>query len=459
MKNRTSKVFYAGLFCILFGLIFNQFVIGRLLTSDGNIQSLSIQVFIIACQLTMVSIGFCLIKYQPVIPGTILRHWVLNLTLTLISLTTCLIVAELFVRALFPFSSENDTQFNLPHPVLGWVRKPGSNHIHQRFAANSQVTYNSQGWRDVEHQVKKPKGTFRILVIGDSFMEAKEVQLEQSFARQLDYQAKAAGYDVEVISMGVGGYGTLQEYLVFEEFGKQYAPDLVLLAFFMNDLGNNSSELSSSRARPQLDPNHPDQWKIIPVDYQRLKRKILTSDTRHQLKNSDWIHKLALVKLVNNVIQTRQRIKNSLSSTNWIAASQCTELPVYTRAWHTTERILTRFKTVVEAAGSQLVVFTVPAIVEVAPDDMQKALSYTEQPEKYCLEEAPSNRRLGQILKPLGVDLIDLLPDFRKANREQGISLYPIDDGHWNASGHALAAKRVLSELESSQHMAIQKSP
>jgi len=45
------------------------------------------------------------------------------------------------------------------------------------------------------------------------------------------------------VNLGVGGYGTTQAYLALREEGLRYAPDLVILAFFANDVLNNSHAL------------------------------------------------------------------------------------------------------------------------------------------------------------------------------------------------------------------------
>jgi len=81
-------------------------------------------------------------------------------------------------------------------------------------------------------------------------MEAYTAELEQSFSRQLEARARAAGYEVEILNMGVGGYDTLQEYLDFQTFGQQYAPDLVLLVFHaINDVQDNSEEPKDGQDR------------------------------------------------------------------------------------------------------------------------------------------------------------------------------------------------------------------
>jgi hypothetical protein len=87
---------------------------------------------------------------------------------------------------------------------------------------------------DYEHAIAK-RG-FRIVALGDSFFVGHEVSFEDSFLRRLEHQL-----GLEVVKLAVSNYGTIQEYRTWEEVGKKYKPDLVLLGVFVgNDLEDNA---------------------------------------------------------------------------------------------------------------------------------------------------------------------------------------------------------------------------
>ena len=103
------------------------------------------------------------------------------------------------------------------------------------------------------------------------------MNIEDAFHRQLEKFARDSGKQIEVINLGVGGYGTLQAYLALVEEGLKYSPNLVVLGFFFgNDLKNNSRtlELSSTandlkaKTRPFLLPGSPKDWHVTMVDYE-----------------------------------------------------------------------------------------------------------------------------------------------------------------------------------------------
>src|SRR6185369_14330876 len=87
------------------------------------------------------------------------------------------------------------------------------------------VQINAEGRRDLERPQQKPPGTYRILLLGDSFVEAMQVPIEQTFARGLEATLSRPGAPVEVISMGVSGYGTASQYLWYRQHGREYQPD------------------------------------------------------------------------------------------------------------------------------------------------------------------------------------------------------------------------------------------
>src|SRR5262249_41933202 len=110
-------------------------------------------------------------------------------------------------------------------------------------------------FRDLERAVRKPPGTFRVAVLGDSFIQATEVSLEDAFPMQLQTRlngCRAAGdRGVEVLGFGVRSFGTAQELLLLQNVVRQYEPHLVVLAFCAgNDVMNNSRELDGDPYKP-----------------------------------------------------------------------------------------------------------------------------------------------------------------------------------------------------------------
>jgi lysophospholipase L1-like esterase len=101
------------------------------------------------------------------------------------------------------------------------------------------VSINSDGMRDEEVLPRDTPGLFRVAVLGDSIafgwkVEADEVMTERLEAR-LNAAPEARGRVVEVLNFGVSGYSTRDEAILFDERVAGFEPDVVVLAYCMND--------------------------------------------------------------------------------------------------------------------------------------------------------------------------------------------------------------------------------
>jgi lysophospholipase L1-like esterase len=124
------------------------------------------------------------------------------------------------------------------HPLLGWEKLPGAVDEYDRDDFHVVERINSRGLRDVERDYPA-RGAYRVLALGDSFVEGYTVELEETVTRQLEARLTRPGCPVEVVNGGTAGYGTDQEWLFFREEGRRYEPRLVLLFFFYNDVDSN----------------------------------------------------------------------------------------------------------------------------------------------------------------------------------------------------------------------------
>ena len=148
-----------------------------------------------------------------------------NVALIAGSLIFFLLMIELVGRVfgLLP-TPERMHQFS---PTKGYELRPGHENI------------NSHGMRDREYPVAKPRHTFRILAIGDSFTYGQGVAQAETYAKRLEAMLNERlgdrGIHFEVLNAGVRGYNTHQEMIHLQEIGLQFDPDLILVGFVLND--------------------------------------------------------------------------------------------------------------------------------------------------------------------------------------------------------------------------------
>lgn len=106
--------------------------------------------------------------------------------------------------------------------------------------ADALVHINSMGLRGNDISLKKGEGVKRIIVLGDSFIFGPGVSDDETLPAQLEeiLNRRDLGIRFEVLNAGTNGYNTEQEVEYFQKKGLAFSPDLVILTFFQNDLGD-----------------------------------------------------------------------------------------------------------------------------------------------------------------------------------------------------------------------------
>jgi hypothetical protein len=352
-----------------------------------------------------------------------------NTMLMLASVFFSLVVAELFLRWFLPEDMSTSWQLRVPHPELGWSLKADVDYHYRMKTDMVHVQHNSKGFHDSEHSFENPDGIPRVVVLGDSFMEAFSVDSGETFYSQLAGHLREAGKPLEVINLGVGGYGTLQEYLVYMAVGRRYRPDVVVLGFYFgNDLYNNDRELETLlhggnliTNRPFLDPERLDEFAITSIDYEASMQRY---NTAVQARNTK-LHRLGEHLAIFRALELAKarlfptRVRESVTPREdrefvSLGMHLCEEPPEFSRAWKITGRVLEKLNEEVRAQGAELLIFTVTAEYEVDAALMRTVQADYHDPDALCVEAAPAYQRLREISDELGIAYIDLLPEFRR---------------------------------------------
>lgn len=184
---------------------------------------------------------------SPVSPNRKLRIALLQSVVSLASVLLTLLFLEGGIRLFRPVPLHPTDTFLAPAGTDGGSIKAGGLGLvplattrHQTSEYDVAVRINSLGLRDREIGYEKPEGTYRVLALGDSQTFGLGVEADQSYPKVIERALNAAsGRTVEVINSGVPGAGTAHELDFLEREGWRYDPDLVVVGFFYNDLGNN----------------------------------------------------------------------------------------------------------------------------------------------------------------------------------------------------------------------------
>jgi lysophospholipase L1-like esterase len=101
-------------------------------------------------------------------------------------------------------------------------------------ARGMRIVTNALGMRD-DPPCEPRDGVFRIAVLGDSMTFGFGVQQGEDFPAQLERRFAGRTPPIEVLNFGVGGYSLEDELATLREKALGLAPDVVVLAYCLND--------------------------------------------------------------------------------------------------------------------------------------------------------------------------------------------------------------------------------
>ncbi len=116
--------------------------------------------------------------------------------------------------------------------------RPPPRDIDLRSAEYYPLEKNNAGFHDRDWSRAKPADTYRVIALGDSFTMGTMIPLEELFVkraeRALNERAKGPGR-YEIMNLAFVGWDTSRELRALKEIGLAYAPDAVLVVFYVND--------------------------------------------------------------------------------------------------------------------------------------------------------------------------------------------------------------------------------
>ncbi len=358
------------------------------------------------------------------------------------------------------FYQPSETQgYSLIPNSSGWYKKEG----------RAFVRINSDGFRDVEHQIAKPDGTFRIAVIGDSYVEALQVSQEEMFTKYLAEKASGCGFadgkKLEVLNFGVSGYGTAQELLMTREKVWKYSPDLVLLLMTTNnDISDNLRV-----------------FKQTPIPYFVMKDGALSldnsfrNDASFALRNSKlsrtgaWFKQnLRFVQGIGEMTVNikywygRWKAKRAADSpiSNDESPAQTADIGIdsqiyrepsdenWKMAWSVTEGLISMLRRETLEKGAKFAVVTLSNGVQVLPslEGRQWFQDHIGVGDLFY-----PDKRIAQFCRSNEIPVITLAPELGAYASSNNIFLHGFEGnigyGHWNQMGHRVAGEIIGRHL------------
>jgi lysophospholipase L1-like esterase len=262
------------------------------------------------------------------------------------------------------------------------------------------VRTNSFGLRGPETSLAKPEGVFRIAVLGDSWAFGWGVREGEPFPEVLAalLNRQAGGGRVEVLNFSVWAYNTLQERAVLRKKALAFDPDLVLVAYNVNDVEELDGEASV----------HTNE------EYLRYTESLLNEYSHLFRLVDDRLRRLAL--------QQGMERKGKIASYEALYAEGSS-------AWTRVREALRDIRDDSAAAGAHTYLVLCPWINVLDDRNPYQGI----------------HRQVVAEAGRLGIPALDLFEAFRGKDAAS-LRISPID-GHPTAEGHRIAAAAIAADL------------
>jgi len=352
-----------------------------------------------------------------------------NLTLILFSTVITLISAEVILRMFYP--QRLGVWYDTRDGIV--IHPPNLKRYATKFRQATQI--NSLGMRDREHTVAKEKGIFRILVLGDSFMEAFQVNFEESLPRLLGKNLqKVTRFPIEVINASVSGWGTDHQLAYLKRHAIKFEPDLILVAMTLhNDVSDNLAETFHTVVNGKLLAEPVRETPSVEYMIIQIKGSIASHFHLYQLYRKYWHLK---------DIQNESQLLDS-HVIDLISRIDKTQL---IKGWELTYQLSRGIQTVGRQIGAETVIFLIPLAMQLSEERLASFLDTHNLSPGEIFFKKPQEMMKG-FGKLQGIEVIDLLPHFKKWKEANLKELYLKGDGHWNQYGHRVASESIVQEL------------
>jgi hypothetical protein len=356
-----------------------------------------------------------------------------------------------------------DPQLYAPSRERGWTLRPGAEGI-VSGETKQFVRINHLGFRDRDRSYAKPGDTLRIALLGNSWTEALQVPLEKTYGSVLEQKLAEAncfsGKRVEVLNFGVAGYSTAQELLLLQQEVWKYHPDIVMLAFYSaRDVSNNLRALNNT-VNPDQSPYFvfagdqlvlDSSFRSLPsLQWQQIQLQNVRTHISEQSRT------LQAVGSLQRSINTRIALAAAHERAEKVGFDNL-EYSIYapptqsamSEAWRITEGLLLAIRDEVNSRGATFWIVTLANRPQVIPDPAKRQ----QLANKLGVADLSyADNRISEFAHRAGIPVTTLAPALAKfADAHHvylnGFNTTNFGSGHWNESGHRLAAEVIAEDL------------
>ncbi len=345
------------------------------------------------------------------------------------SLVVAAVMGELLLRV---YNSIRPVSYFTSDKLLRYRGKPHENVM--------GYPLNSRGFRDREHPMVKPKDSYRILAVGDSFAFGSVPYPENYLTLLEEHLNSNSSREIEVVNMGIVAIEPPEYLRLVLSEGLSYDPDMVLLSLFTGNDFYHMLEKNMSPKKPKsfLYTYLYNTFKVLRhVDIFPLLRGQVTEDVAmdkcEQYRDRIMYNINKYIRLDNGTPKVMVDAQN-FKDINLNMAS------------------LYQLYSLLKGRGIELVIVLIPE--EVQLDDFIQNyirqfvdMQLNKGSSKHTVDFTIPNKDFREMFFR-NIKTIDLYDEFLARQNESPVSFYIECDGHWNKEGNREAAEIIYSELQ-----------
>ena len=296
---------------------------------------------------------------------------------------------------------------------------------------------NDLGLRGENIQIKKSQGSYRILMLGDSFTMGHGVKEDETFSVILEqnlnsHYTMGKRKQFEVINGGVDSYTPLLSYLLLTKILPPLNPDMVILNFDMSDLVQEAAYRNSAfygENGEVLGVDGRKEWEEKKQENLIELKKMASSESIRRLINKHLYISRFVIYKISRKFDEYYKNPNEKSSIEKVVTLADPELLKHTLANDNTDR----------------------------DEQWENIFDSILKIKNYC-----DDHGIQFILTtyPWGHQSVDILIEFSKKNKINALNLFPIYrshhvrnplyynyDMHWTPAGHQLMASALIEYI------------
>lgn len=372
------------------------------------------------------------------------------LLVTVPTLIITILLLELILSFLMPLPSRPETIYDQPTDILKFSPESGTGTYTKGkfFQIRADWSINNAGWNSlVDYKADTEKD--RIAIIGDSYVEALQVDVDEKYAHLM---RNMLGPDTEVYSFGKSLYALPQYLHVSRHVVETYNPSTLIINVVHNDF-EESLEGEGADLRHQAL-----MQLIVGEDSTITERSPYYHPYLQQRLNPGWVRSLMLKSRLQRYIrypdflgiQPFRMAQGFLNQSDSDSDSDNEQKDPQYEANVNVEEIDSK-----EVQIRLATEYVIRTIREENPD--KKIIFVMDTPRGFIYRDVPVENSgvywLHQLMEEMttkyDVGFIDLTSVMKKDYLENGKEFNSEVDTHWNEHGHQLVAKTLTEYLKS----------